>query len=145
MLIRMVVFNTVIKGLTDFSTFMGKALMSNTQFANSLEQVESNLEIAFMPIYNAILPALNSLMSALATVSSYVASFMSQLFGTTYQASTKSAQALQSQVGALDITDKQAKKTADSLGTVGNSAKKTASAIGEAAAANKKVWQALTK
>lgn len=138
MLIRMVVFNTVIKGLTDFSTFMGKALMTNTQFANSLEQVKSNLEIAFMPIYNAILPALNSLISALATVSSYVASFMSQLFGTTYQASAKSAQALQSQVGALDITDKQAKKTADSLGTVGNSAKKTASAIGEAAAANKK-------
>lgn len=138
MLLRMVIFNTVIRWLGDFATFIGSAVKANSQLNNSLEQIRSNLYTAFMPIYNAILPALNSLISALATATAYIASFISQLFGTTYQASFKGASALQSQIGSMDIAQKQAKKTADSLGTVGSSAKKAADGITEAASASKK-------
>lgn len=138
MLLRMVIFNTVVNGLTTFASFVGKALMTNAQFSNSLLEIKSNLMTAFMPIYNAALPALNSLMQALATATSYIASFISQLFGTTYKASFNNASALQNQIGAMDIADKQAKKAADSLGTVGNSANKANKAINAAADASKK-------
>lgn len=138
MLLRMVIFNTVVNGLSTFSSFMGRALMANNQFNASLEQLKSNMYIAFMPIYNAILPALNSLIQALATATNYIASFISQLFGTTYKASAQGASALQNQIGAMDIADKQAKKAADSLGTVGGSANKATKAINDAANASKK-------
>lgn len=138
MLIRMVIFNTLIKGLKSLGEYIGSALMTNAQFSASLQEIRSNLMTAFMPIYNACLPALNSLMSALANATSYIASFISQLFGTTYKASYNNASALQSQIGSLDMAEKQAKKTADSLGTVGGSAKKTSDAIKEAAAESKK-------
>ncbi|MDF2804103.1 MAG: hypothetical protein K0S61_4006, partial [Anaerocolumna sp.] len=80
------IFPMVIGGITTLGTFLGSTLMVNAQFANSLNQIKSNLYTAFMPIYEAILPALNSLMSSLATATAYIASFISQLFGTTYNA-----------------------------------------------------------
>lgn len=138
MLLGMVMFNTVFKALGAMASFLGSAFMANERFRASIMQTKSNLLVAFQPIYNAILPGLNALASGLARVSGYIASFMSQLFGTTYQASFKGAQALQNQTGALDIAERQAKKTADSLGTVGGSAKKAADGITEAANASKR-------
>lgn len=127
------IFPMVIGGITSVGKFLGSTLMVNAQFANSLNQIRSNLWVAFMPIYEAILPALNSLMSALATATAYLASFISQLFGTTYNASFQSAKAMQTQIGAMTIADKQAKKTANSLGGVGKSAKKSADQTKKAA------------
>lgn len=138
MLLGMVMFNTVFKGLGAMASYLGSAFMSNERFRASIMQTRSNLLVAFQPIYNAILPGLNALASGLARVSGYIASFMSQLFGTTYQASFKGAQALQNQMGALDITERQAKKTADSLGSVGNNAQQSAKDISDAAEASKK-------
>jgi phage-related protein len=118
------IFPMVIGGITSLGKFIGATLMVNAQFASSLNQIKSNLHTAFMPIYNAILPALNSLMSALSTATAYLASFLSQLFGTTYDASFKSAQAMQSQIGAMNMADKAADKAANSLTGVGKAAKK---------------------
>ncbi|MDF2804949.1 MAG: hypothetical protein K0S61_4854 [Anaerocolumna sp.] len=53
------IFPMVIGGITTLGTFLGSTLMVNAQFANSLNQIKSNLYTAFMPIYEAILPALN--------------------------------------------------------------------------------------
>ncbi|AJA50053.1 SLT domain-containing protein [Clostridium pasteurianum DSM 525 = ATCC 6013] len=127
------IFPMVIGGITSLGKFIGSTLMVNAQFANSLNQIKSNLYTAFMPIYEAILPALNSLMSALATATAYLASFISQLFGTTYEASFQSAKAMQNQIGAMNIADKQAQKAANSLGGVGKSAKKSADQTKKAA------------
>lgn len=138
MLIGMILYSTVMKGLSALGSFIGSALMTNTQFANSLLQIKSNLMTAFMPIYSACLPALNSLMSALAQATAYIASFISQLFGKTYKQSFNSAQAMQSQIGAMSIAEKQAKKTADSLGGIGKSANNTADSIKKAAEESKK-------
>lgn len=128
-----IVFPVIISGLSTVAKFIGSSLMVNTQFASSLNQIKSNLMTAFMPIYNAVLPALNSLMSALATATAYIASFISQLFGKTYQQSFNSARALQNNVGAMQIAEKQAKKTADSLGGVGKSATDSADNVKKAA------------
>ncbi|MGU8655374.1 hypothetical protein ACV3RG_16865, partial [Clostridium perfringens] len=68
-----IVFPLVMKGITTVASYIGSALMTNAQFANSLAQIRTNLMVAFMPIYQAVLPALNALMSALATVTAYIA------------------------------------------------------------------------
>ncbi|MFT8313172.1 MAG: hypothetical protein ABF633_02830 [Clostridium sp.] len=126
------IFPMIIGGITSLGKFLGSTLMVNAQFANSLNQIKSNLYTAFMPIYEAILPALNSLMSSLATATAYIASFISQLFGKTYQQSFTAAQAMQSQIGAMTIADKQAQKAANSLGGVGKSATNSADATKKA-------------
>ncbi|MFL0245530.1 hypothetical protein [Candidatus Clostridium stratigraminis] len=117
-----IIFPMIIKGITAIGTNLLNSLKVNEQFSNSLNLIKSNLYTAFMPIYQAILPAINTLMSALATATAYIASFIGNIFGKTYQQSFNAAKAMQSQVGALTQTEKQAKKTATSLTGVGNAA-----------------------
>lgn len=84
-----------------YAVFRGlKSLVSNTvsgneEFAKSLNEIKANLTIAFTPIMNTVMPYLNTLMSGVAAATKTVASFISELFGTTYQKSlqaTKQAQ-----------------------------------------------------
>ena len=84
------IFPLVSRGIMALAQNIGATLMTNTAFANSLNQIRSNLTTAFTPIFQAIMPALNALMSALATVTGYIAAFMSALFGKS-MASTKQA------------------------------------------------------
>jgi hypothetical protein len=112
MIIRMFLFNTVMKAITSIGTFLGSALMTNNQFANSLLQIKTNLEVAFMPIYHAVLPAINYLMSALSTVTAYVAAFTNALFGKTYQAGYGAAKNLNASISAMKNVSKQSKQTA---------------------------------
>lgn len=84
------IFPLVSRGIMALAQNIGATLMTNTAFANSLNQIRSNLATAFTPIFQAIMPALNVLMSALATVTGYIAAFMSALFGKS-MASTKQA------------------------------------------------------
>jgi phage-related protein len=123
MVLWMVAFNVIMKSLTSFTTFLGSALMTNSAFANSLAQVRANLEIAFMPIYQAILPALISLMQTLARATTYIAAFISALFGTTYQASAVAAKGLNSSIDAMAEAEKQAKKTGSAVAGIGDAAK----------------------
>lgn len=111
MLLRMVIFNTAIRAITNFTKFLGSALMTNTAFSNSLAQIKSNLEIAFMPIYQAALPAITSLMQTLAVATTYVAAFISALFGKTYQASAGAAKGLNIAIDAQKALEDQTKKT----------------------------------
>lgn len=75
------IFPLVSRGIMALAQNIGATLMTNTAFANSLNQIRSNLATAFTPIFQAIMPALNALMSALSTVTGYIAAFMSALFG----------------------------------------------------------------
>jgi hypothetical protein len=84
------IFPLVSRGIMALAQNIGATLMTNSAFANSLNQIRSNLATAFTPIFQAIMPALNALMSALATVTGYIAAFMSALFGKS-MASTKQA------------------------------------------------------
>ena len=117
-----IIFPTILKGLTAMATGLYNNLMTNAQFANSLAQIKTNLMVAFTPIYQAILPALNALMSALAKATQYIASFISSIFGKTYQQSYNATQSLidaKVAMGAYgDATEKagkQAKKAQDNL------------------------------
>ncbi len=108
------IFPLVSRGIMALAQNIGATLMTNTAFANSLNQIRSNLATAFTPIFQAIMPALNALMSALATVTGYIAAFMSALFGKS-MASTKQA-----------TSDIYAAK--DAMGAYGSSADKAAKA-----------------
>lgn len=101
-----------IRGMIEYT---GAALKTNQGFMRSLNQVKTNLQVAFMPIYQAILPALNTFMAWLTKATAYIASFTSALFGKTYKQSFQAAKGLNAAKKSLEGTGKAAKKAAGSL------------------------------
>ncbi|WWU65220.1 hypothetical protein QJR26_02250 [Clostridium baratii] len=120
-----IVFPVIMQGITAVSSYIGSALMTNAQFANSLNQIRSNLIVAFMPIYQAVLPALNALMSALANVTAYIAAFINALFGKTYQASFSAAKSMNASIASMKSMEKQGNKASSAVDKIGESADKT--------------------
>lgn len=120
-----IVFPIVMKGISAVGSYIGSALMTNAQFSNSLQQIRTNLIVAFMPIYQAVLPALNALMSALANITAYIAAFISAIFGKTYQASFGAAQSMNASIASMESMEKQSKKTSGAVDKIGDSAEKT--------------------
>lgn len=119
----MIILPMIVKGLTAMATGILNNLKTNEQFSNSLAQIKSNLMIAFTPIYEAILPAINALMSALSVVTQYIASFISAMFGKTFNQSKQATQGLidaKEAMGAYGDSAKEAgKKAKDALGLAG--------------------------
>lgn len=111
----MIVLPMIVKGITAMAQSLAQSLMTNEQFSNSLAQIKTNLMVAFTPIYQAILPAINTLMAALAKASAYVASFISQLFGKTYQQSFQATQGLIDAKDAMGVYGTASDKAADSV------------------------------
>lgn len=112
---RLIVFGLMYRGISAMGSYMLKALKTNDQFANSLNQIKVNLATAFYPIYTAILPAINALMSGIAKVTGYIASFIATLFGTTYSAAKKGAEEIHNSIGDMSDATKQAKKLQQQL------------------------------
>lgn len=108
-----IIFPIIQRSIIAMATSLGQSLMTNAQFANSLNQIKTNLMVAFMPIYNAVLPAINALMSALAKISSMIASFTASLFGTTYSASYQAAQGMIAAKDAMGVYGNAAGSAAD--------------------------------
>lgn len=116
----MIILPLIMKGLEAMTSGLLADLKTNEQFNNSLEQIKTNLMVAFTPIFYAILPAINSLMSALATATTYIASFFSAIFGKTYQQSYQATQGLIDAKKAMGAYGDSAKKAAkDALGLAG--------------------------
>ena len=113
---RVLIMATLYKVIRGFMNYMNSALKTNEQFNASLAQIKSNLQVAFMPIFQAILPAINALMSGLARVTSYLAAFMSAIFGKSFKKSADAANALNKQkdaIAGVGGAAKKAKKEAD--------------------------------
>lgn len=112
----MIILPMLVKGITAMARSLHQSLQTNKQFSTSLAQIKTNLMVAFTPIYQAILPAINTLMSALSKATAYIASFISQLFGKTYQQSFNATQGLISAkdaMGAYGSSTKAATKAAE--------------------------------
>ncbi|WP_394899402.1 hypothetical protein [Clostridium paraputrificum] len=107
-----IVFPLVLRGLTALATAIGQGLMTNHQFANSFNQIKTNMMVAFTPILQAVLPVLNTLMAALAKATTYIASFISAIFGKTYQQSYQATQQLIDAKVAMGAYGDSAKKAA---------------------------------
>ena len=115
-----IISTMMLKGLRAMSEGLLNNLKTNEQFSNSLAQIKSNLMIAFTPIYEAILPAINALMSALSIATQYIASFISAIFGKTFEQSKHATQGLidaKKAIGVYGDSAKEAgKKAKDALG-----------------------------
>ena len=120
----MIFFPMIVNGIYAMSSSLFASLNTNAQFVNSLNQIKTNLMVAFMPIYQAILPAINALMSALATVTQYIASFISALFGKTYKQSFQAAQGLINAKDAMGAYGSATEKAGNSAEKAGKKAKK---------------------
>lgn len=106
------IFPLVSRGIMALAQNIGATLMTNTAFANSLNQIRSNLATAFTPIFQAIMPALNALMSALATVTGYIAAFMSALFGKSMSATKQATSGIYAAKDAMGAYGSSADKAA---------------------------------
>ncbi|MDE7425381.1 MAG: hypothetical protein K2N51_17115 [Lachnospiraceae bacterium] len=97
-----VLFFNIIRGaFRQLRDYIGGLLGTNDEFMTSLNQIKSNLMVAFYPIYQYILPALNSLMKALVNASAYLAQFVSMLMGKDIKQSQEGAKALWEQSKAI--------------------------------------------
>lgn len=106
------IFPLVSRGIMALAQNIGATLMTNSAFANSLNQIRSNLATAFTPIFQAIMPALNALMSALATVTGYIAAFMSALFGKSMSATKQATSGIYAAKDAMGAYGSSADKAA---------------------------------
>lgn len=106
----LIVYQLMGRAISGLAKGLVATLNTNEQFANSLNQIKVNLMTAFYPIYTAILPAINAMMSAIAMLTGQLASFISELFGSTYQASKKGAEGLYNNVQAMNDTGSSATK-----------------------------------
>lgn len=95
------VFQIIRSGFRQFRDYLLGVLQTNSQFVTSLNQIKSNLMVAFYPIYQYILPALNNLMQALVKASAYFAQFMSMITGRSIQDSQAGAKALYERTQAM--------------------------------------------
>ena len=128
---QLIIFTLLSQAITALATGLGKAMMTNDQFRNSLNQIQVNLLTAFYPIYTAIMPALNALMQGLATVTGYLAAFISSIFGTTYGAAKQGAAGLYQNVQALDDTSTATDNATKANKKMGNTADKTKKKVKE--------------
>lgn len=112
----MIILPGIVRMLGAMATGLLNNLKTNEQFSNSLAQIKSNLMIAFTPIYQAILPAINALMSALSIATQYIASFISALFGKTFEQSKQATQGLIDAKNAMGVYGDTAKAAGEAAG-----------------------------
>ena len=77
-------------------------LSTNKQFTTSLNQVKSNLAVAFQPIYQAAMPAINALMQLLVKATAYIAAFVNALFGKSLGSSISAAREMERSIQAVN-------------------------------------------
>lgn len=104
------VFNVISKGIQTLKDSTYGYLKTNEDFNSSLNEIQTNLKVAFAPLYEWALPGLNALMDKLAEASRTVAIFTSALFGKTYDQSYKAAQGLEQAKDALESYGSAAEK-----------------------------------
>lgn len=109
------VFPLVSSGIRSLGKYLLSSLQTNSQFVSSLNQIKSNLQTAFTPIFNAILPAINSLMSTIAKATAYISAFISAIFGKSLSQSKKATAGINNARNALDGTGSSAKKASSAI------------------------------
>ena len=96
------IFSVLYKGLNELKQRLSAMLSTNQQFTTSLNQVKSNLAVAFQPIYQAAMPAINSLMNLLVKATAYIAAFVNALFGASMNSSIDAAREMERTVNAVE-------------------------------------------
>lgn len=96
------VFSVLYAGLNELKQRLFAMMSTNQQFTSSLNQVKSNLAVAFQPIYQAAMPAINALINLLVKASAYLAAFTNALFGESLDSSIEAAREMQNSINAVE-------------------------------------------
>lgn len=104
------IFNVISKGIRSMRDSTYDCLKTNQEFNTSLNEIQTNLKVAFAPLYDWVLPGINALMSKLADASRTVAVFTSALFGKTYDQSYQAAKGMEQAKDALESYGTAAEK-----------------------------------
>ncbi len=112
---RLFIYNLILKSIRSLMVYMGSALKTNREYSKSLNQIKTNLRVAFQPIYDFILPAINALMRGLATATTYIATAISAMFGKTYKQSYDAAKGLDDAKKKMEGYGKATKKATGAL------------------------------
>lgn len=96
------IFSVLYKGLSELKQRLSAMLSTNKQFTTSLNQVKSNLAVAFQPIYQAAIPAINALMQLLVKATAYIAAFVNALFGKSLDSSTSAAREMEKSIQTIE-------------------------------------------
>ncbi len=104
------IFNVISKGIQGLRDSTAAYLRTNQEFNTSLREIQTNLKVAFAPLYEWVLPGLNALMDKLADASRTAATFISALFGKTYSQSYQAAQGMEQAKDALESYGSAAEK-----------------------------------
>ena len=121
---RLFIYNVIMKGIRGVMDYMWAAMQTNAQFVASLNQIRTNLIVAFQPIFEFVLPALNALMHGIAVVTTYIATAISALFGKTYKQSFTAAKGMNQAMKSIGGVGKATEKTGKKAKKAGKSAKK---------------------
>ncbi len=96
------IFNVFNKGIQSMRDSTAATLRTSQEFNASLGEIQTNLKVAFAPLYEWVLPGINALMDKLADASRTAATFVSALFGKTYSQSYQAAQGMEQAKDALE-------------------------------------------
>lgn len=96
------IFSVLYKGLNELKQRLSAMLGTNKQFTTSLNQVKSNLAVAFLPIYQAAMPAINALIQLLVRATAYIAAFVNALFGKSLNSSISAAKEMERSIQAVN-------------------------------------------
>lgn len=105
------IFNVISKGIQGLRDNTAAYLRTNQEFNASLREIHTNFKVAFAPLYEWVLPGLNALMDKLADASRTAATFVSALFGKTYNQSYQAAKGMEQAKGALESYGSAAEKS----------------------------------
>lgn len=109
------IFTVITRALASLRTWLGKVIKANPEAAAAIARLKGALLTLAQPLLEVVIPAFIKFVNFITIVITKIAQVMSAIFGKTIGQSSKAAQALNAQTGALEGTGKAAKKAAKSL------------------------------
>lgn len=109
------IFNILSNGLRQFTTWVGKAVKTNSEARASMAQLKAALLTLAQPLVEVIIPAFTAFVNVLARIITAIAQLVSMLFGKTLKQSKDGAKALYNEANAIEGVGAAAEEAAGSL------------------------------
>lgn len=112
---RVFVFSLITSALRSMRSWLGNVIRKNEEASAAMAKLRSAVLTLAQPILNVVIPAFVYLVNVLTKIISVIASFVSTIFGTTFEASAAAAESLYDEGDAIAGVGSAAKKASKSL------------------------------
>lgn len=109
------IFTVISQGLAALRKWFGKVVKSNDEATAAIARLKGALLTLAQPLVNVIIPAFTAFVNVLSRIVAAVANAVSNLFGTTAEASADAAKNLYNETEAIEGVGSAAKKAGKSL------------------------------